>query len=141
MTSLPQIPVRKITRALERDHYVVAAYDSIEPFNQHVLVVTDDVVEPSLIVRRVSRGQPKRSNVFGMAIPMLVSFTLPLARELVRVETDYITVRRWERAVRRQGVKRAGTLVGDFSCRGSGWCAQGTEGWRLCGKGCAGVAS
>lgn len=108
--------IGSVTRAIDRDHYLVAAYDSIEHFNQHIVVVLPDLAELTWVLRSGARTV-RRSNVMALAVPSLETLTLPIARQLTRVATDYITVREFPLEYRRRGIVRPGALVRHFSAR------------------------
>lgn len=97
------VSVTKLKNMIDKDHYLVAAYDSMERINQKVLAVDPSFDEPHWILRAGARSI-RRSNVHGMIVPRLSDFTMKHAQELTHVGTDYITVRPWGTESRRAGV-------------------------------------
>lgn len=106
--------VRDISGALDRPHYLVAAYDSTEQFNQRVVVVVDSLTEPAWVLRPDARSAGRRGSL-ALAVPSLDALTLHVAQQLTRVVTDYIVVREWATADRAAGRWQAGAVVKTFS--------------------------
>lgn len=108
--------VRSLWRLVECDHYFVAAYDSIERWNQHVVVVVPDLTQPVFILTRGGRV-PRRRNIMAVAIPSLEHLTLAMGQQITGVRTDYIAVRDWSEAHRRAGTWKPGNLVNTLNGR------------------------
>lgn len=102
--------VKDIKNALSKTHYIVAAYDSQETFNQHIVVVLPEVSEPTWVLRPGAR-KPTRRNVLALAVPSIDALTLDLSQSLTRMVTDYITVREFPEFAREGGFIEAGRPV------------------------------
>lgn len=109
--AMPTMPVRAITKARERRHYIVTAYDSIEPRQFKIVVVLPELAEPTWVLRPGARKASSRNAVMALAVPALDALTLDLAQSLTRVATDYITVHDFPRADRVAGRLAKGSRV------------------------------
>lgn len=109
-TELPTIRVGAIRNAIDLDHYSVAAYDSIEEWQQKIVVVMPDLDGPTWVLRPGARSVNRR-NIMALAVPTLEALTLDLAQRLTNMGTDYITVRVLPADLRRQGRVRGTTPV------------------------------
>lgn len=109
-TTTPTMPVTALKSASHLTHYLVAAYDSSEAFNQHILVVDPTLTEPTWVLRPRTTKLTRR-NIMALAVPNLQALTLRLAQQLTHMVTNYITVREFPLANRRKGMVAAGPLV------------------------------
>ena len=103
----PHISVRRLTKAVERSHYLVAAFGSTEAMRQKVVVITDDVAEPTWVLRPGTRAI-KQSNIMALALPSLSDLTLELAQAHTRMVTSFITLHEFPVENRRRGIVAPG---------------------------------
>lgn len=108
--TIPTMSVKNVTKALDRDHYVLTAYDSDERWNFKVVVVLPEINEPTWVLRPGTR-KVTRQNVLALAVPSLEALTLDLAQAHTRMGTDYITVHTLPRENRRAGSLAKGERV------------------------------
>jgi hypothetical protein len=72
--------------------YAVAPYASTEAHYQHVLVVSDRVDGPTIVLKRGARTA-KRCNLMCLVVPRLEDLTVELAAMLTAMHCDWFGVR------------------------------------------------
>ncbi len=84
------------------DHYLIAAYASVEQHFQRVVIIDPTLTEPTWLVRpRAVTLRP--GNVVALMLPDLQALDLDLARQHTGILTDYIGIRAWSREARTGG--------------------------------------
>lgn len=109
-TAPPTMSVTAIRNALSLDHYVLAAYDSIEERNLKIVVIMPGLAEPTWVLRPRARAATP-SNVMALALPSLAALTLELAQAHTRMHIDYITIYELTRNSRSKGHVERGPAV------------------------------
>lgn len=90
--ALPAMSVNKLRGARKLDHYLLAAYDSVESFAQRIVVVDPRLDAPTLILRPRVRTA-SRGNVLALAVPSLADLSLELAQGHTNTVTEYMGLR------------------------------------------------
>lgn len=109
-TAPPTMSVTAIRNALLLDHYVLAAYDSIEERNLKIVVIMPGLAEPTWVLRPRARAVTPGS-VMALALPSLAALTLELAQTHTRMRIDYITIYELTRNSRSKGRVERGPAV------------------------------
>lgn len=109
-TDMPTMSVRSLTRATDRDHYFLVAFDSPEELYQHIVIILPEVTEPTWVLSPGAR-KVTRSNTLALALPSLTALTPDLARQLSGMVTDFFGLYRWTRADREAGNLTRGDRV------------------------------
>lgn len=105
------IRLAALSPAIDRAHYLVAAYDSIERWQQKIVVIVPEISEASWVLAPGTRTARKAVNRMALAVPSLQSLTLEVLQALTNVATDFMTVRAWSREDRAAGRTVPGAIV------------------------------
>lgn len=99
---LPVMSAKAVKNAIDLDHYVLAAYDSIEAWNLKIVVVIPDIEAPTWVLAPRAR-KASRKSILALAVPSLEALTLEIAKTHTGMGTDYITLHTLDRVDRRAG--------------------------------------